>query len=379
MRHRLVLTILVAALALCGAASAQSPSPAAAGAPIDPAQLSLQYRGGDWRTTTPDGQWWDPAVAGSWRISRARYDTDGRLRLRVVVRPFAGSLGLDPGPAVLFGTVELVGDAGGDVGALADVQMVARTNVRPCRAGPSCVYRATITLPTDRITAAAARRPGSAIWTNVDVRLTLVRTFSQGAWIQVVPGPYQALRGGTLARPRTGASATEVYGLFTPAQGQRWLDARGPRDSTPEPILSIVEAARVRAGDRSEVTPLVPVRLDIDPTDCSGWTMTTVTGDVAYDEVDRLRGRVRTGVAVPAGTIWYIRAPSLENTSVPEDAVHSFGPFTAPDGPFSLTGSFSCQAATGDVRLEVGADPVAPIELGRCLVGRPCGDTPCAL
>ena len=161
MRHRLVLTTLVAALTLCGAASAQSPSPAAAGAPIDPAQLSLQYRGGDWRTTTPDGQWWDPAVAGSWRISRARYDADGRLRLRVIVRPFAGSLGLDPGPAVLFGTVELLGgDGGGEVGWFADVKQVARTNVRPCRAGPSCVYRATITLPTDRID--AVRRPGSA-------------------------------------------------------------------------------------------------------------------------------------------------------------------------------------------------------------------------
>ena len=378
MRHRLVLTTLVAALTLCGAASAQSPSPAAAGAPIDPAQLSLQYRGGDWRTTTPDGQWWDPAVAGSWRISRARYDADGRLRLRVIVRPFAGSLGLDPGPAVLFGTVELLGgDGGGEVGWFADVKQVARTNVRPCRAGPSCVYRATITLPTDRID--AVRRPGSASWTSVNVRLTLVRTFSQGAWIQVGPGPEGPLGGGTLARPRTGASATEVYGLFTPAQGGRWLDARGPDDSTPVPILSIVEAARLRAGDRSAVTALVPVRLDIDPTDCAGWTMTTATGDVAYDEVHRLPGRMRVGVAVPAGTIWYIRAPSLENTSAPEDAVHSFGPFTAPDEPFSLTGSFSCQAATGDVELEVGADLVAPVELARCLVGRASGAGPCAV
>jgi hypothetical protein len=240
------------------------------------------------------------------------------------------------------------------------------------------VYRATISLPTDRIAAAAAGRPGFAIWTSVNVRLTLVRTFAQGAWVQVVPGPMPRRRGGTLARPDTAESRTEVYGLFTPAQGERWLGWRGPGDLRPVPILRIVEQARLRAQDPSTPVAHVPVRLDIDPGDCSGWTLMTATGDVAYDDVRRDVGRTRTGVAVPPGTTWYVRAPSLENTSWPPDTVHTFGPFVAPDEPFALTGAFSCRRPSGDITMSTGSAIQEDVELLRCLPTRSGDGRPCA-
>jgi hypothetical protein len=375
-RMTMVSRPLIALAVLLGIALA--PAPVAAGDPGDLDRIALVYRQGDWRTTTPDGQWWDPEVAGAWRITRARRGPDGRLRLHVTVRPFPGSLGLDPGPAVLFGTVSLTGDAG-STGASVDIKPVAMAPVRACEVVTRCVYRAAITLPTHLVRRAAARWHGDVSWSSVDVSLTLVRTFAQGSWLQVVPGPFPVRRGGTLAQPRPVSSSTEVYGLFTPAQGRRWLSFRGPQNLAPVPIMRIVEASRLRARDRSARAPMVPVRLDIDPGDCFGWTLVTATGDVAFDQSRPRTGRVHTAVAVPAGTSWYIRAPSLESTSSPDDTVHTFGPFTASEGPFALTGSFSCRAATGDVEMQVGRTDPAPVEPERCLADRDSAAAPCRI
>jgi hypothetical protein len=116
-------------------------TPVAAAAPIDVDELSLSYRTGDWRLTHPLGFWQLQKPRVSWSVERGRLRPDGRLELVVGITPPAQSLLLEPGPAILFASLDLGGD-GGSVGVGARVGRPIHVRTRPCAKREVCELRA---------------------------------------------------------------------------------------------------------------------------------------------------------------------------------------------------------------------------------------------
>lgn len=334
------------------------PSPVVAKAPVDPDELTLGYKGWDGRITRPLGYWWEQRAGGTWSVEDARLRPDGRLAMHVAITPPEVGLPVDPGPAVLFASAELSGGAGGDVGAWAMVGQPVHATVRPCRRAEVCEYRVKVVLPTHKLRSAADRVTGAVSWGSVHVNLTLVRTFGQRTWVQVLPLEGRGLKGrvGTVSDPGTFRAHTRYFGAFPVEQGERWL-ANLPREVRYEPMLRITERIRQK-GDESEAPANVPFQLDIDAGDCLGWSLMNHAGDVAFDETERLFGREVRTIDVPAGSEWYVRSPSLENIDMPSETVHSFGPFVAEGDGLRIGGSWRCGEVGGAVTASaLGTEP----------------------
>ncbi len=347
------------AMVLCLATvNALMSPPIVAKAPVDTDELTLDYRGWDGRITRPLGYWWEQGSGGEWWVERANLRPDGRLTLHLAIDPIETTVPLDPGPAVLFASAHLSGD-GGSVGLGARVGKPVHVTTRPCRGSQRCEMRANVVLPTHRLESAAAGVRHPATWHALGVNLTLVRTFGQGTWVQVLPLEGRGLTGrvGTVSDPGTFKAHTRYFGAFPLEQGERWL-ANLPREVRYEPVLRITERIRQK-GDESQIPESVPFQLDVDAGDCLGWSLMNATGDIAFDETERLFGREVRTVDVPVGSEWYVRSPSLENLDMPSETVHSFGPFSADSDGLRIEGSWRCGEVSGDVTTSALAAQVA--------------------
>jgi hypothetical protein len=347
---KLVRSIVVVAALLVSATA--GPPATSATAPVDADRLALSYDGGDWRLTRPLGYRWKPSK-GSWSVTRAERRADGRLVLDVEMTPPSPGVPLDPGPATVFATLSLYGDAGADMGVEARIGRAAHVSAEPCRRSEDCELRAHVVLPTHRVGPVGEAVANAYAWYTLNVNLVLVRTFGRGRWVQVLPLEKRARRveAGTLAEPETFTAGLRTYGAFDTDQGARWM-RHADLDSRPVSTLRIAERDRRSGRDRSRALQSVPVHLDIDAGDCSGWTLLTRRGDVAFDEARRVLGQQHRTVRVPAGAEWYVLSPSFENIDMISDAVHTFGPFTIDGQAINLAGRWSCDHPDGALTAE---------------------------
>jgi hypothetical protein len=304
---------------LVAAATAFMPVGAvAAGPPIDLADLRIKYGYGP--AMAGRGFWMGSPTGGEWRVTDGRLGEDPRLTLDVEVRPPAISVPLDAGPAVLFATMELDGGTGGDVGASVRLSRIAAVVLPPCADAADCVYRGSITLDTGVLPGVAARHT-DASWGSVSIGLSLVRTFAQGTWLQVL-SLYDESRddaGGTVGDPVPFSSRSLTSGAFPVAQHIPWndIDRR---------ILARVERLRRSTDDPSGRPVTVPLLVDIRASACTpGWTIATATGDTLVN-IREEGTSVPMRVEVPVGAEWIAWVPSLDRVQGTGDPARAFGP-----------------------------------------------------
>lgn len=325
--HRLVLRSLVLSSVVLGVSFPAAP--VNAGPPIDLPELDIAYEYDP--PLAGHGYWVGDSRGGEWRVVGGGLGDDDRMTLEVEVRPPAVSVPLEPGPAILFGTLGLYGSAGGDVGAGASVDRLV-TRVLPACADPTdCVYRGSITLPTHRLPG-MARRHRAESWREAFVGLTLVRTFAQGTWLQVLP-LYDETRqepDGTVAHPLPISSEMLALGAFPVGDREQW----GRRE---RPMLDRIEELRQSVDDPSTLPETQPLLIDIETASCTpGWTIATTTGD-ALVNADRGGRSVPIRVDAPVGAEWEVSVPSLDRAHPSANPARTFGPFRS-DVPGSVSG-----------------------------------------
>jgi hypothetical protein len=341
MRHAVPRSLALSAVVLSLTIPA---APVSAGPPIDLPRLDIQYEYDP--PLDSHGYWVGDPKGGEWRVVDSRLGPAGFLTLDLEVRPPAVSVPLESGPAVLFGRVGLEGGIGGDVGAGAEVPRTVAQVVAPCPEQTDCVYRGSITLPTDRLPGLAARYP-EAGWSSAVISLTLVRTFAQGTWLQVLPlvdesdeQPY-----GTVGDPRHISS--RMLALGASPIGPRDLWSRRDR-----PQLDRIERLRQSVDDPSTLPETQPLLIDIETAPCTpGWTIATATGDVLVDVTEAGRPAVPVRVEAPVGAEWLVSVPSIDRAQGTGDRPRTYGPFRS-DGPMMVSGSVA-----GDPYLCEGVEP----------------------
>jgi hypothetical protein len=205
--------------------------PASAGPPIDLPRLPIGYDYGP--PLDARGYWVGDVNGGEWQVTGGGLGPDDRLTLDMEVRPPPISIPLDAGPAMLFARLTLFGDAGGDVGAGTTVRRMIATALPPCPDPADCVFRGSVTLPTHRLPRLALENRQAESWSAALVSLTLVRTYAQGTWMQVLPLYEENRHGddGTLGRPRSASSRMTALGAFPV----------GPLDGWPRPQRPAIE------------------------------------------------------------------------------------------------------------------------------------------
>ena len=357
-------------------------APVSAGPPIDLPRLDIAY---DYAPPLDGhGYWVGDPTRGKWRVTGGGLGRDDRLTLEVEVRPPEVSVPLEPGPAVLFGTPSLGGDAGGDMYAGARVPRLIARVLPACPDPADCVYRGSMTLPTHLLPDLAVRTRAER-WNAAVIGLTLVRTFAQGTWLQVLP-LYDEQRDepdGRVGRPRHISS--RMLALGASPVGPRELWSRRDR-----PVLDRIERLRRSIEDPSALPETEPLLVDIETAPCTpGWTIATATGDVLVD-VTEPGPSVPVKVEAPVGAEWTVSVPSIDRAQGTGDAPRTYGPFSS-DEPGLVSGQvagdpYECQgvepgsvtwrAATADeVTSFAEGDPASLLETYRTL---PARDLPAA-
>ncbi len=283
-----------------------------------------------------------PERVGTWDVVDARRRDDGRLVLELEIDPPAPGLAVEPGPAMVFATLGAYGDLGGDVAWSYRFGRPTQAAARPCPDDADCALHARLVLPTHRMGAVLEQAPNDLVG-GIGVHLTLVRTFDQGAWTQVLPLEKRVAEGGdpgTLGDPQPFHGWLHNHGSFSAAQAQRWLDAL-PEKQRGYPTLALTEQHRLRADDPSEAAASATVSVDVDAGACQGWTLATESGDIAYDIAEPVSGRQALTVDLPVGSAWHLLSPSVSVLDSHLEATW-FGPFTVePDG-LALEGAWDC-------------------------------------
>lgn len=327
MRHAvlrsLVLIVIVVALAIPAI-------PVSAGPPIDLPRLDIDYEYAP--PLDGHGYWAGDPEGGEWRVVGGGLGRDDRLTLEVEIRPPDISVLLEPGPAVLFGSLGLYADAGGDVATGASVPRVVATVLPPCPDPTDCVYQGSITLPTHRLPRLAERVRNAEDWISAVIGLTLVRTFAQGTWLQVLP-LYDESRhepDGRVGRPRHISSRMLALGAFPVGPRELWSKRE-------RPVLGRIERLRESIDDLSGLPDAQPLLIDIGTAACTpGWTIATATGDVLVD-VTRGGPSVPVRVEAPVGAEWTVSVPNFGRGQGTGDPPHTFGPFSS-DAPGLVSG-----------------------------------------
>lgn len=306
-------------------------------------------------------------VRGTWRLEAGRIEA-GDIRLRLVIEPPARALPVQSGPAVLFGGLSLFGDAGGDMATGEQVDALASVVLPPCD-DAGCRYVAEIAIPTADLLPAIRRleEHGSLMWASAN--LTLVRTFGEGTWLQVLPF-YTGGEGGPLdgAAGRLGAiepvdGTLFPFGLFpateaTPVPGERFvsgmeLDYR-----------AVVEGLRAQSDDPTRPPPVAPVRLRVGirqpcenaavltmHDDGGAWIFTAVAADgVPLTTVDET-------IELPVGIPW--RLTLHDGGGIDFDQGRQgwgirLGPIASDGTPMVVDATFNCARVDGELRLSGG-------------------------
>jgi hypothetical protein len=317
---------------LAAASIAVGGGPVSAGPPIDLKTLPIRYDYGP--PLDGRGFWASGSLGGEWRVTGSRLGPDRRLTLDLEIRPAAISVPLEPGPAVLFAGLQLYGGLGGDVGTYAAVPGFVTAVLPACEDPADCVYRGSVTLETDRLPR-LARIHRAEGWGWADISLTLVRTFAQGTWLQVLP-LYDETRDepdGTVGEPAPVTSRMLKLGAFPVAQARPW-------NRFDRPVLREIEMLRRTMRDPSHEPETVPLLVDLRAGACSyGWTIATATGDTLVN-VLRPREPRPIVVDVPVGADWLVSVPSLDRAQGTGDGAPQVGPHQI-DGPTRVTGYVS--------------------------------------
>ena len=297
-------------------------TPVSAGPPIDLPRLDIDYEYEP--PLDGHGYWVGDPEGGEWRVVGGGLGRDDRLTLDLEVRPPAISVPLEPGPAVLFGTLGLYGDAGGDVATGASIPRIVATVLPACPDPADCVYRGSITLRTDRLPRLAEGVRNAEDWISAVIGLTLVRSFAQGTWLQVLP-LYDETRnepGGRVGRPRHISSRMLALGAFPIGPRELWSKRQ-------RPVLDRIERLRRSVDDPSGLPDTQPLLIDIGTAACTpGWTIATATGDVLVD-VTRGGPSVPVRVEAPGGTEWTVSVPHIGRGQGTGDRPRTFGPFSS--------------------------------------------------
>lgn len=208
---------------------------------------------------------------GAWSVTDARTGPDGQLRFHVSVTPPVREAPLDEGPAILSAALWYQGGLGGDVG-FERVEQLRNLDAGTCTGSP-CTYEIDVVLDAATIPRAIASLP-HVDPAGVDIGLSLVRTYGQGEWLQVLDllipelGSSWPDRHGTLRRPTEANGRIVSGGIFRAADAQATRSGRKPSFN----LVSVVEASRARQGDASAVTPTVGVALQVDAPGCRWWS-----------------------------------------------------------------------------------------------------------
>ncbi len=300
---------------------------AIAGPSIDLLRLRIDY--GYAPPLDSHGYWVGEPQGGEWRVVGSRFNPGGRLTLDVEVRPPTISVPLESGPAMLFGRLALGGGYGGDVGAEVLVGRLSAQVMPACFDPSDCVYRGSITLPTHVLPALTEQHP-DASWGSAVIGLSLVRTFAQGTWLQVLPmyDEEDQAPGGILGHPRTISSRMLALGAFPVADRANW--------SRPDRVtLARIDRLRRAIGDPSRLPDTQPLLIDIETAPCTlGWTIATVTGDTLVDVIEP-GPSVPVRVEVPVDAEWTVSVPSLDRAT--GDPPRRFAPFKS-DVPGLVSG-----------------------------------------
>lgn len=318
------LVFLVNGLLFTGAAGTASASQ-----PIDLRSFPIEY--GYASSIDGRGSWMETAPGGEWRVTAGAFD-DGSLTLQVEVEAPEISIPLEPGPAVLLGTLVLRGGRG-EVGSEVAVRRVTASVLPACADSTACTYAGSITLPTELVPRLAARHPGRG-WYLLSIDLTLVRTFAQGTWLQVLPlaDEDHDPSGGSVGTPTPYSGRFLADGAFPVAQ-------RIPWEPADQAVLARVERLRRSVPDASSQPVTAPLRVDVTADACAGgWTIASPTGDTILDIGPGAFADPMV-IEVPVEAEWTAYVPSLSGVTFAREAF-AYGPHRV-TGPTTITGTLT--------------------------------------
>lgn len=285
--------------------------------------------------------WRDP---GTWTITDVRTDNDEMLRFHVSVTPPAPGSPLEAGPAVIGAGVSFIGSRYRELRYARDVETVF-AKAGDC-SGEPCTYEADVALDLGRVQRAMDARPDVRP-TSVEVNLSLIRTYGQGEWIQVlsllipeqggVPSPVH----GTLRRPKAAEGAIAAGGI------RRAADVRAAREGRrrARELADMVEASRVRQGDASAVLPTVEVETHVELVGCEPWEPIWMVDDWGAVALDRHAGEVDPGgetISVPDRGSWRLAMGDPFPELSDDTATAMAGWFETAGSDLRVSATFDC-------------------------------------
>jgi hypothetical protein len=300
--------------------------------------------------------------AGTWSFERGRL-ANGQVQLHFEIEPPRQTLPVQSGPAVLFASLDLYGDAGGDMGIGMSIPSVARVVIPACADDAACHYSADISIPTKDLADAIARLETEGDLLSIDADMTLVRTFGAGTWLQVLGlHRLEGFGAGEAAGGRLGAmepthGLLSQTGLFPAGQAQPVVAGEGNFDHLLD-YGSIVERLRKQAGDTSSPIPTMYTDLHVNfVRGCLGWNVLEFhdfDGNLLFYAQELMgKAQINGATQMPVGRPFYVTVDAGEGIRHP---VIQVGPIEADgsDDSVVITASMDCATRTGSLRL-IGA------------------------
>ncbi len=304
---------------------------------------------------------------GTWRIEQGSLGA-GRLTLRISIEPQPHGLPVESGPAVLFAGMQVFGGMG-DMGAGEPIDALG-TTVLPACDDRACRYEGIIDLPTGDVRAAVQRleRRANVLW--LEVGLTLVRTFGDGQWLQVIPLFTDELDdrsgdAGTLGAIHATTGHVFPYGLF-PATDATAIGRRGAwMFTTAFNYARAVERLRADAGDDSEPLPMagVHLRAELHPNcETAGRiTMHDDAGNRVFHVDMWQRSSVEEDIEIPVGVPWRL---TLHNSGGFDIGFQGWGVklghIESAGGDLDVRATFDCVNQTGTIDVVGGVTAAEP-------------------
>jgi hypothetical protein len=311
-------------------------------AETDPAALELGYRRAFHHSIQPGVPWSEVERVGTWEVVDARRRGDGKLLLELAMDPPEPGIPVEPGPAMVFASLGVHGDLGGDVAWSLGFGRMVQAAAKPCSEGQDCELWTRLLLPTHRLGKVLEQAPNDRAWT-MSIDLTLIRSFDQGDWLQIIPLRKRVAEGGdagTLGDPGRFRGWMHNEGSFAAEQAERWTDGLS-QSQRGYPALAALEQRRLNKGDSSAEAVAAPVAVDVEARACRGWTLATSSGDIAFDIDVAVSGRQSLAFDLPVGSEWYVMSPSLQVVDSHTEA-EWFGPFAVEPSGIRIEGDWAC-------------------------------------
>lgn len=309
-----------------------------------------------------DGRGWQEP--GHWSARGIRRGSDGHLRFTLRVTPAPVHLPVRSGPAVLFVGVGFSG--GGSVG-YEEVVRVTRETAPACRRDP-CTYRFKVDADLSALPAAAAAAPLVGPEAQAEIGVTLVRTFGDGTWMQVLD-TFDGRR--ALSPGRTSSGRIASMGLVPVRAVEGW--SRQQYGSTIDLARRIARATR-DLPDPSRALPTVRVRLAVDAPGCWPYLRLAIHDDQGARPLDAdllELDPASTVVDVPDGLPWTVSLweGGIFDGNDTGGVSAQAGSFTTAGENLEVTAHYVCDGAgtyTGSLTVAPASDPLPrPTTLSR--------------